>query len=68
MRKIVLLLLGVLAIGAAYRRMQAEQAEADLWAEATTPLEPRLDDRDHSGRRGDQAADVLPANSTRSGG
>lgn len=24
-----------------YRKMQAEQAEQDLWAEATDPVEPR---------------------------
>ncbi len=37
----MLLVLTVLAVGAAYRRLQADAAEAELWAEATTPPDLR---------------------------
>jgi hypothetical protein len=39
-KKLAALLLAAAGAVWAYRRSRADQAEADLWAEATDPVEP----------------------------
>jgi hypothetical protein len=39
-KKLAALLLATAGAVWAYRRSRADQAEADLWAEATDPIEP----------------------------
>ncbi len=41
MKRLLVLVAGLTAAAAAYRRRQADQAEAELWAEATTPPDLR---------------------------
>ncbi len=40
MKKVLTIAVAAAAAAVAWRRVQAQQAEADLWAEATDPVAP----------------------------